>query len=517
MTRLRKFNPLYVWAAASVAAVACLVWALAQTGRRSGQRADALVVYCAAALRPPLEKIAAEYQERYGVEIRLQYGGSASLLSQIEVSKTGDLFLAADVSHVDLARKKNLVAEQLPMGWLQAVLAVRKGNPKQVRGVADLARNDVRVALGDPNQAEIGRQTRRLLEHSGHWAAVKENVTRHGVFKPTEPDVAVDVQIGSVDAAIVWESTAARLEGIETLDPPELQTGRSLFALAVLESSKTPTAALHFARYAAACDRGLETFRRSGFETIEGDAWAERPQLTFFAGSVNRRALEPIVKRFEQREDVAVNTVLNGCGILTAQMRAIEKTQGPGFPDVYMACDVYYLDVVQEMFQDAVNVSNTDIVMVVQKGNPRNIEELEHLARPGIRIALGQPEKCTIGVLCQKLLAAQGLYDKLFELGNVVQQTTSSAYLVPNVTTGAADVALAYRTDTLGEKDKLDVIGIESPLAKAVQPYCIARSSKQKHLGRRLLEEIARSRADFEAAGFNWQLDPACCPGGGKQ
>ncbi len=33
------------------------------------------------------------------------------------------------------------------------------------------------------------------------------------------------------------------------------------------------------------------------------------PELTFFAGSVNRRALEPVIKRFEIREAVRVNTV----------------------------------------------------------------------------------------------------------------------------------------------------------------------------------------------------------------
>ena len=32
--------------------------------------------------------------------------------------------------------------------------------------------------------------------------------------------------------------------------------------------------------------------------------WEEVPQITFFAGSVNRRALEPIVAAFEQREGV---------------------------------------------------------------------------------------------------------------------------------------------------------------------------------------------------------------------
>ena len=71
-----------------------------------------------------------------------------------------------------------------------------------------------------------------------------------------------------------------------------------------------------------------------------------------------------------------MNTVYNGCGILTGQMRIAAEDKGRGFPDTYMACDVYYLDTVKDWFQEAVNVSDTDIVIAVQKGNPKAIQSL---------------------------------------------------------------------------------------------------------------------------------------------
>jgi hypothetical protein len=78
---------------------------------------------------------------------------------------------------------------------------------------------------------------------------------------------------------------------------------------------------------------------------------------------------------------VIVNTDYNGCGILTAKMRAIRSDQSSGFPDVYMACDVYYLETVKDLFQEAVNVSNTDIV-IVPRPAIRGIDKLDDLARP---------------------------------------------------------------------------------------------------------------------------------------
>jgi hypothetical protein len=72
--------------------------------------------------------------------------------------------------------------------------------------------------------------------------------------------------------------------------------------------------------------------------------------------------------------------------------------------------------------------------------------------------------------------------------------------------TAAADATLAYKTDCKAEKDRIRIIPIDSPAAKAVQPYSIAKSSQKKQLARRLYEAIARSRDKFESAGFNWRL-----------
>jgi molybdenum ABC transporter molybdate-binding protein len=434
----------------------------------------------------------------------VQYGGSATLLSQLEVGGTGDLYLAADDGYTDLAYEKGLVEERIPVAAMRPVLAVQKGNPKNIRSIQDLLRDDVRVALGNPDQAAIGQKTRKLLEDAGQWRAVEERVT---VFKPTVPEVANDVKLGSVDVAIVWDSTVAQYPELEAVRTEELDRGTAHITIAVMRSSKTPTAALKFARYLTARDRGLEHFGETGYEPVDGDVWEEAPEITFFAGSVNRRALEPIINRFQQREGVVVNTVYNGCGILTAQMRTLRENQDSGFPDVYMACDVYYLETVKELFQEGVNVSNTDIVIVTQAGNPKKIKGLEDLAGPGMRVAVGQPDQCTIGVLSKRLLEDSGLYEKIRP--NIVTETATSALLVPQVTTSAADAVLAYATDTLAEAEKLHVVPIDSPLAAAIQPFSIARSSEFKYLGRRLFATIERSPESFKSAGFAWRLGPS--------
>ncbi len=509
--RAASVNPVFLTAGASLTVLAVLLLLLMQKPNSGLEEQDGeseLFVYCAAGMRVPVESIATRYREEFQVPIRLQYGGSNSLLSQIEVANVGDLYLAGDDSYLQIAKRKGLVAESFPIAQMRPVIVVPSGNPKQVQDVQDLVRADLRVSLADPDQAAVGKLVRESLLPSGRWDSLAAAVRSRGVFKPTVSEVANDVLLGAVDAGIVWDAVAVQHEQLEVVRSAELANKHVLVSIGLLEASKNAKRALHFTRFLTAQNRGLEVFQEHGYESVEGAEWSNRPELTFFAGAVNRRALEPIVEAFQRRHGVDVSTVYNGCGILTAQMRAIEQDSLSGFPDVYMACDTYYMDTVGKLFRDKVNVSDTPIVVAVQAGNPKGIETLADLNQPGVRVAVGQPEQCTIGVLTRRLLESADIYDSLLE-NNVVTQTATSALLIPSVATGSADAAIVYLTDARAESDKVDVVTIDSPLAKAIQPLGIAASSKQKQLARLLFEEVARAQGAFEKAGFRWRLKPA--------
>jgi molybdate transport system substrate-binding protein len=494
---------------ASFAALLGLGMALYHLGRppRTEATGTTLLFYCAAGVKPPVLAAAQKYEKEYGVTVQLQYGGSGTLLSNIQVARAGDLYLAADSSYTELAREKGLIRERLPLAYMHPVIAVAKGNPKNIKSVSDLLREDVRVSLGNPDAASIGRQTKTILTRTGQWEEILKHVTDHGVFKPTVPEVANDIKIGAVDAGIIWDATANQYPEIEAVDVLAFETEKKTITLAVVADSQKPKEALRFARYLNSTV-GNALFREHGYEAVDGDDWVFTPEITFFCGAVNRRAVDDVIRAFEEREGVTVNTVYNGCGILTGQMRTIRQEQGgKGFPDTYMACDRYYLDAVGEWFQDDVDISEADMVIAVPKGNPLGISSLGDLAQPGVRIGVGQPDQCTIGILTRILLQKEGVYDQVMK--NVVMQSASSSMLVPAVATKSADAVIAYATDTRAEADKVDSIGIDSDYAMAVQPFSIAKASRHKYLGRRLFGAVAAARDKFEAAGFRYRLQDA--------
>ncbi|MDA0807035.1 MAG: molybdate ABC transporter substrate-binding protein [Planctomycetota bacterium] len=518
--RSGRVNALWALLAGGMAIVGVSVFLLSKGGPGHAPEGQTLVMFCAAGIRVPVEEVAVEYEEKYGVHIELQYGGSQTLLSQIKVDEhgTSDLFLAADDFYTDKAHEDGLAKETLSIAYMRPVIAVSKDNPKNIQAIRDLLKTDVRVSLGSPEQAAIGRAVqKRLKSHqvgdSDLWTKLEEHVTDVGVFKPTVNDVANDVLIGAVDAGIVWDSTVAMPKYAEKLigvPVDELDGDPNLISICVLKSSQQPTAALKFARYLSACDRGLPVFKKYGMRPVDGDIWVENPEITFYCGAINRRAIAQIVDDFSTREGVSVNTIYDGCGILTGRMKTIDG-QSPelGFPDVYMACDRYYLDNVKEWFQDAANVSDAEIVIVVPKGSDK-VKTPADLIKPGIRVSIGQPEQCTIGALTRRLLTDQGLYEKLKEKqksdGEVVVEKSSSALLIPDVVSGHADATVAYITDTIATRNDIDIIKIESPLNMAIQPFSIARTSVHKHLVRRLFTRVSESKDSFEKAGFHFRL-----------
>jgi molybdate transport system substrate-binding protein len=509
-----RLNSLWAMLLAAGAMVAVLVGLLIQGGPGEASSGKVIRMYCAAGMRDAVDRIVHEYEDEYGVNFIIDYDGSGSLLNRIEVNKfdNADLYLAADQFYTDLAVERGLAAETLPVARISLVIAVQKGNPKGIESLEDLLRDDMVVSLPNPDQAAVGRTTRKRLDEAGLWEQIEEHVTRSGVFKPTVNDVATDVTIGTADAAILWDFMASMPKyrnSIDAVPVPELAGDPNLVSVAVLNSTRQPTAALRFARYLTARDRGLPIFEEEGFQPVEGDVWAESPNITFFCGAVNRRAVETVVEEFSRREGVSVNTIYDGCGILTGRMKGIEGQRTDlGFPDIYMACDTYYLENVADWFQEAAHVSSTEIVIAVPKGSEK-VKELADLVKPGIRVAVGEPDQCTIGALTRRLMVNEGLYEQLKakqqESGEVVVEKSSSALLVPDVVTGHVDAAVAYITDIKANRDRVDVVQIDSPLNQARQPLSISRSSDHKHLARRLYDRLTRSPDPFEAAGFRFE------------
>ncbi len=498
-----------VWLAflGSVVLFAVLVGLLLWPSGDGAAAQGPIVIYCAAGIKPAVEAIAKEYEQKYGVQVRPDYGGSQALLARIvqngSDSSRADLYLPGDDSYIQSGRDKGLLAETLPLAHMHPVLAVVAGNPKKITSLDDLLRSDMRLAQADAKVAAIGKVTRDALHSSPHWDEIER---RTSVSRTTVTEVAGDIKLGAVDAGFVWDATVRQVPGLEVVPLPQLNGVSSSVSVAVLADCRQPAAALRFARYLAARDRGLPRFEANGFEVVAGDDWADKPQLVLYAGAMLRPAVEQTLKEFQAREGVEIVTKYNGCGILVADMKAGEH------PDVYFACDKSFMDQVSDLFVDGEDVSTNRLVILVHKGNPQGIKTLDDLGKPGLRLGVGHEKQCALGLLTQKALE-QGRI-KADVMKNVKEQAPAGDMLVNQMLVGSLDAVVAYISNATGHGDELEAIPIDVPCALAVQPMAVGRESKHKQMTQRLLAALrsAESRQRFEANGFHWKASDLPSP-----
>ncbi len=465
-----------------------------------GQRA-ALQVFCAAGLKKPVEAIASAFEKDTGTRVELQFGGTGTLLSQLRIAKVGDVFLAADAGSLADARKLEVIREVLPVAVQHPVIAVAAGNPKGIRTLADVERADVKLALPNPEAASIGKVAKQLL--GARWQSLAQQAV---VMKPTVTEIAADVKLGACDAALIWDSTAPQF-GLDVVQVPELSTHAEEASACVLSSALVSAEALKFARYLSAPEKGGAIFQQQGFQTLGGDAWAEKPELILYSGGVNRPAIQELVQAFASREGIDVTTVFNGCGILCAAMKTLKDSTNPKFPDVYYACDVCFVPPVAQHFPEAVLLTEAEIVIAVPKGNPKGIQTLADLARPGLRVGLCNAEQSTLGFMSAGILSSMNLLESVMK--NASSQVPTGDFLVNQLRTGSLDAAVVYRTNLQSQPEHFDAIPLPADKAKAIQPFAVRKDSPHRALGYRLLDYLKANRASFEKVGFVWRGDAA--------
>ncbi len=222
-----------------------------------------LLFSCGGGIRPPAAEIAELFGRRHGVTVECDYAGAEVLLARIKLTRRGDLYMPGDVHYVELAEKEGLVASKKTVCYFVPVIQVRKGNPKNIRTLADLTRPEVMVGLGDPKACAIGRKSSKIF--------AKNNISEDDVnvkFRSlTVSELGNHIKVGSLDAVIVWDAVAAYFadEGEVVPIPPE-QNIVSTVAVGVLRSSEHPELAEKFVEFITS-PPGKEVFKKHHYTT----------------------------------------------------------------------------------------------------------------------------------------------------------------------------------------------------------------------------------------------------------
>ncbi len=177
--------------------------------------------------------------------------------------------------------------------------------------------------------------------------------------------------------------------------------------------------------------------------------------LLCHVGGTMRPAFEKLAELYQQQtgQRVEINSADSG------ELLAHIELQGQG--DLYVAHDPF-LDIIMKrgLALDGWTLAEISPIIIVSKGNPKNIRNLRDLARADVQLALTDPNASTLGRMLPTIFSKAGMdLNTLMHAKNVIIHRSGS-YVANLVQMKNADAAVVWRAVAALRTKDLDIVPI---------------------------------------------------------
>jgi len=184
---------------------------------------------------------------------------------------------------------------------------------------------------------------------------------------------------------------------------------------------------------------------------------AER--LLVYAGAASKPPTEDAAKAYEQKTGVKVEVIFGGSGYVLSQMKLAKKG------DLYFPGSSDYMEKAKH---DGDVFTETEKVIVylvpainVWKGNPHNIRTLKDLSKPGLRVAIANPEGVCVGAYAVEILEQQfSPAEKAAFKKNLANYTGSCEKTATAISLKQADAVIGWRVFQYWDPERIETIAL---------------------------------------------------------
>lgn len=229
-------------------------------GSGDGRVTGTVTVFAAASLTESFTRIGKDFEAANpGSRVTLNVAGSSALANQITQGAPADVFASAAPANMTTVVEAG-DADGTPSVFArnQLVIAVPRGNPKAVAGLADLTSPGVKVALCAA-QVPCGAAARTALDAAG---VALTPVTLERDVK----GALAKVKLGEVDAALVYRTdTRAASADVTGVEFPESARAVNDYPIVALKGGPNPNGARAFVAYVRSAP-GQAVLAEAGFQ-----------------------------------------------------------------------------------------------------------------------------------------------------------------------------------------------------------------------------------------------------------
>ena len=243
----------------------------AAAGGCNGGDSKTITAFCGSASKPAMEEAARAFEQETGIKVYLNFSGSGTMLSQMKISQSGDLYIPGSPDYMVMAEKDGVVDPDSVkiITFLVPAILVQEGNPQNIQKLSDLARPGIEVGIGNPEAVCVGLYAYEILEYNNLLSEVESNIVTHA---ESCSRTATLIALKSVDAILGWRVFASWRDTIDVvyLEPPQIPR-LAYVPGAISTFTKDRESARKFLDFLAS-PKGQEIFQKFGYITTESEA-----------------------------------------------------------------------------------------------------------------------------------------------------------------------------------------------------------------------------------------------------
>jgi molybdate transport system substrate-binding protein len=218
-------------------------------------------IFAASSLTDSFKALGTSFEAAHsGVTLKFNFGGSPTLVTQIEQGAPADVFAAADTTNMDKLNADGFTADASQVfAHNKLEIIVAAGNPKGISDLADLAKPGVIYITAGPT-VPAGKYALQIL------AAARVKVTPKSLETDVK-SVVSKIELGEADAGIVYTTdvkvAGSKAQGVAI---PDAFNVIATYPIVTVKGSKNSNLAGAFISYLLSAE-GQAKLQSSGFLT----------------------------------------------------------------------------------------------------------------------------------------------------------------------------------------------------------------------------------------------------------
>jgi molybdate transport system substrate-binding protein len=213
--------------------------------------------------------------------------------------------------------------------------------------------------------------------------------------------------------------------------------------------------------------------------------------LLIYAGAASKPPTEEIVAEFERETGLRVEVIFGGSGYIMSQM----KLTGKG--DIYFPGSSDFMEIAKREKLVYPETEKRVVYLVnainVWKGNPKNIQGLKDLCKPGIKVAIANPEGVCVGAYAVEVIEKNlTRWEKEQFRKNLMNYTESCDKTASAIVLKAVDAVIGWSVFRYWNPDAIESIPLKKEEVERIGyiPIAIASYTRNRRAAQKFIDFV---------------------------